>query len=73
MQEKLENHIVDGRRKTCFLLQTSVHVCTYIPMAVVHYCKELMGVVVFAKVQGLSDFASPWTFVKTTTPINSSQ
>ena len=53
----------------------------------VHYCEKLMGVVVFAKVQGqvkfesprtrrvrgLSDFASPRTFVKTTTPINSSQ
>ena len=53
----------------------------------VHYCEELMGVVVFAKVQGqvkfesprtrrvrgLSYFASPRTFVKTTTPINSSQ
>ena len=53
----------------------------------VHYCEELMGVVVFAKVQGqvkfesprtrrvrgLSDFASPRTFVKTTTPINFSQ
>ena len=53
----------------------------------VHYCEKLMGVVVFAKVQGqvkfesprtrrvrgLSDFASPRTFVKTTTPINFSQ
>ena len=52
-------------------------------ITLVHYCKELMGVVVFAKVQGqvkfesartrrvrgLSDFASPRTFVKTTTPI----
>jgi hypothetical protein len=28
-----------------------------------------MGVVAFAKVQGLCDFASPWTFVKTTTLI----
>ena len=50
----------------------------------VHYCEKLIGVVVFAKVQGqvkfesprtrrvrgLSDFASPMTFVKTTTPIN---
>jgi len=54
---------------------------------VLHYCEKLMGVVGFAKVQGqvkfesprtrrvrrLSDFASPRTFVKTTTPINSSQ
>ena len=53
----------------------------------VHYCEKLMGVLVFAKVQGqvkfesprtrrvrgLSDFASLRTFVKTTTPINSSQ
>ena len=53
----------------------------------VHYCEELMGVVVFAKVQGqvkfesprtrrvcrLSYFASPRTFVKTTTPITFSQ
>ena len=58
------------------------------PIAVmVHYCEKLMGVVVFAKVQGqikfesprtrrvrgLSDFASLRTFVKTTTPIHSLQ
>ena len=43
--------------------------------AVVHYCKKLMGVVVFAKVQGQVrvHFASPRTFVKTNTPFNSSQ
>ena len=56
-------------------------------LVMVHYCEKLMGVVVFAKVQGqvkfenprtrrvrgLSDFASPRTLVKTTTPINSLQ
>ena len=29
----------------------------------VHYCEKLMGVVVFAKVQGQVKFASPKTFV----------
>ena len=38
-----------------------------------HYCEKLMGVVGFAKVQRQVKFASLRTFVKTTTPINSSQ
>ena len=37
------------------------------------YCKELMGVVVFTKSRGLSNFTCPWTFAKTITPINFSQ
>ena len=63
------------------------HFANYKVGVLVHYCEKLMGVVVFAKVQGqvkfesprtrrvrgLSDFASPRTFVKTTTPINFSQ
>ena len=36
----------------------------------VHYCEKLMGVLVFAKVQGQVKFESPRTFVKTPTPIN---
>ena len=61
--------------------------CNRNSRVVVHYWEKLMGVVVFAKVQeqvkfasprtwrvrGLSDFASPWTYVKITTPINSLQ
>ena len=45
----------------------------FIMVEMVQYCEKLMGVVVFAKVQGQVKFASPRTFVKTTTPINSSQ
>jgi len=55
--------------------------------SMVRYYKKLMGVVALAKVQrqvkfesprtgkvrGLSDFSSPRTFAKTTTPINSLQ
>ena len=42
-------------------------------MVMVHYCEKLMGVVVFARVQGQVKFESPQTFVKTTIPISSSQ
>ena len=75
-----------GQYNSLFVVIEALITCN-LGIAMVHYCEELMGVVVFAKVQGqvkfesprtrrvrgLSDFASPRTFVKTTTPINSSQ
>ena len=68
----------------CYPSVTYVLPLCFLCVTLVHYCEELMGAVVFAKVQGqvkfrsprtrrvrgLSDFASPQTFVKTTTPIN---